>query len=238
MVESLGATGHHVGISSHPCGKISSDATVLIRGTFLHPNMVLDKGTTTKLSKQSFIQAHNDRRIDKGRLVFKKNRRNPSTLPVSEQDSVQGPVKPNIKTTAAGTTSSSSNQSNADLVIKSPVSASVFPGINRNQCPTWDPSSTSFSNGENSKHYNLDPEQHAMYVGVNSEIADLHKLASCRNLKHTDNFWSKIREEYRGTGPLSIPISDIMQSGLDDVRSRIFTPNGSYLGEAFGCLFT
>lgn len=177
MVESLGITCHHATISPHPYGKNSSDAMILIRGTCLPPNMVLDKGTTN-LSKQSFIQPHDDRRIDKEPLVFKKNRRSPSGLSVPERDSVQkdrGPVKPNTKTTidkAIHVPAATGNQFNADLAIKSSVSASISPGMDRHQFPTWDRPWTSLPISETPKHSNPDPEQHAMYVGAtNGEIS-------------------------------------------------------------------
>ena len=200
---------------------------VSIRGTFLHPN---DRGIITSPSKHSFTQAHNDHhRINKDRLIFKKNQRSPSSLSLSERDS----VRPNLKSTA--TQAAIGNQLSADLVIRPPVSTLIYPGIIQYQFPTWASPSTSLSNSENSKHNNFDPEQH-MYVERQREIAGLHNLASYGRNHVT--FWSKTREEYRGPGPLSIPIGDIMRSGLDDIRSRIFTPDGSYLGEDFGCLFT
>lgn len=164
MVESPGPPCHHSTISSHPYGKDSSGVTVLIRG-----NRVLGKAATTHLLKQSSIQAHDDhRRIDK-ELVLKKNRRGPSSLPVSERDSVRkDPLEPNTMEEAMqAITTATGNQSNADLVIQSRVSASRLLEINRHQFPACDSPSTSPSNSENFQHRNIDPEQHVSYVAAN-----------------------------------------------------------------------
>ncbi|KAF9465546.1 hypothetical protein BDZ94DRAFT_1296333 [Collybia nuda] len=48
-------------------------------------------------------------------------------------------------------------------------------------------------------------------------------------------FWTKVRESYTGSGPLTVDITDILEAKGMGIQAAIFTPTGSYQEKEFTC---